>query len=75
MYPIKHFSLDDQVMKRVHDLFDRGGPIPLLHVQDIDIRRAQFLEGCLDGDVKGLRTVPRAIHLVGVFVLVSLKIG
>ena len=48
---------------------------PRWHVQDIDIRRAQFLEGCLDGDVKGLCIVPRAIHLVGVFVLASLKIG
>jgi hypothetical protein len=48
-YQIKHFSLDDQVMKSVHDFFDRGGPIPPVHVQDIDVRGAQFLEGCLDG--------------------------
>ena len=43
-YQINHFSLDDQVMKRVHDLLDRGGPVPPMHVQDIDIRGAQFLE-------------------------------
>ena len=36
-YQIKHFSLDDQVVKRVYDLLDRGGPIPPVHVQDIDI--------------------------------------
>jgi hypothetical protein len=48
---------------------------PPVHVQDIDIRRAQFLEGCLDGDLEGLCVVPRVIHLVGVFILASLKIG
>jgi hypothetical protein len=73
-YQIKHFSLDDQVMKRVHDLLDRGGPIPPVHVQDIDIRGAQFLQGCLDGDVEGLCVIPRVIHLVGVFILASLKV-
>ena len=51
-YQIKYFSLDDQIMKSVHDLLDRGGPIPPVHVHDIDIRGAQFLEGRLDGDVE-----------------------
>jgi hypothetical protein len=69
---IKHFSLDDQVMKRVHDLLDRGGPIPPVHVQDIDIRGAQFLEERLDGDVEGLCVIPAVIHVVGVFILASL---
>jgi hypothetical protein len=74
-YQIKHFSLDDQVMKSVHDLLDRGGPIPPVHVQDIDVRGAQFLEGCLNGDVEGLCMIPRVIHLVGVFILASLIVG
>ena len=59
-------------MKRVHDLLNRGGPIPPVHVQDIDIRGAQFLEGCLDRDVEGLCVIPGVIHLVGVFILASL---
>ena len=71
-YQIKHFSLGDQVMKRVHDLLNRGGPIPPVHVQDIDIRGAQFLEGCLDRYVEGLCVIPGVIHLVGVFILASL---
>jgi hypothetical protein len=62
-------------MKRVHDLFDRGGPIPPVHVQDINIRSAQFLEGCLDGDVEGLCVIPRVVHLVGVFILASLIVS
>jgi hypothetical protein len=74
-YQIEHFSLDDQVMKRVHDLLDRGGPIPPVHVQDIDIRGAQLLEGCLDGDVEGLCVIPGVIHLVGVFILASLIVA
>jgi hypothetical protein len=62
-------------MKRIHDLFDRGGPIPPVHVQDIDIRGAQFLEGCLDGDVEGLCMIPGVIHLVGDVILASLIVG
>jgi hypothetical protein len=75
-YQIKHFPLDDQITKCVHDLLDRGGPIPPVHVQFIDIRRPQFLEGCLDGDVEGLCVIPGVIHLVGVFILsVSEMVG
>ena len=59
-------------MKRVYDLLDRGGPVPPVHVQDIDIRGAQFLQGCLDGDVEGLCVIPGVIHLVDVFILASL---
>jgi hypothetical protein len=62
-------------MKSVHDLPDRGGPIPPMHVQDIDVRGAQFLERCLDGDVEGLCVIPGVIHLVGDFVLSPLEIG
>ena len=62
-------------MKRVHDLLDRGGPIPPVHVQDVNIRGAQFLEGCLDGDVEGLCVIPGVIHLVGDFVLPPLEVG
>jgi hypothetical protein len=74
-HQIKDFSLGNQVMKRVHDLLDRGGPIPPVHVEDIDIRGAEFLEGCLDGDVEGLCMIPGVVHLVGVFILASLKVG
>jgi hypothetical protein len=74
-YQIKHLPLDDQIMKRVHDLFDRGGPIPPVHVQDVDIRGAQLLEGCLDGDVEGLGVIPGVIHPVGDFVLSPLEVG
>ena len=62
-------------MKRVHDLLDRSGPIPPVHVQDIYIRRAQFLEGCLHGDVEGLCVIPGVIHFVGVFIFASLIVG
>ena len=74
-YQIKHFSLGDEVMKCVHDLLNRGGPIPPVHIQDIDIRRAQFLDGRLDRDVEGLCVIPGVIHLVGIFIFASLKVG
>ena len=74
-YQIEHFSLGDQVMKRVHDLLDRGGPIPPVHIQNVDVRGPQLLEGRLDGDVEGLCVIPGVIHLVGVLILAPLKVG
>ena len=62
-------------MKRVHYLFDRGGPIPPVHVQNVDIRGAELLKGCLDGDVERLCVIPGVIHLVSVFILASLKVA
>ena len=62
-------------MESVHDLFNRCGPIPPVHVQDVDIRGAQFLEGCLDGDMERLCVIPGVIHLVGDLILSSLEVG
>ena len=74
-YQIKHFSLGNHIMKRVHYLFDRGGPIPPVHVQNVDIRGAELLKGCLDGDVERLCVIPGVIHLVSVLILASLKVA
>jgi hypothetical protein len=46
-----------------------------VHVQDVNIRGAQFLEGCLYGDVEGLGVIPGVIHLVGDFVLAPLEVA
>ena len=50
-YQIEHFALHDQVMKRIHDLLNRGRPVPQVHVQDVDIRCTELLERCLNGEV------------------------
>jgi hypothetical protein len=50
-YQIEYFSLHNQIVKRVHDLLNGCGPIPPVHVQDVDVRRAQLLERGLYRDV------------------------
>jgi hypothetical protein len=36
-YQIEYFSLNDKIVKRVHDLFNGSGPIPPVHIQDVDV--------------------------------------
>ncbi len=62
-------------MKRVHDLLDRGGPIPPMYVQDVDVRRAKLLERCPYGDVQGFCIAPGVIHIMSDLILASLKVG
>lgn len=35
-----------------------------MDVQDVDVRRPELLQRCLDGDVEGLRTIPRVCGLL-----------
>ena len=74
-YQIEHFALRDQVMKGVHDLLNRGGPLPPVHVQDIDVRGTKFLEGCLYGDVEGLGVISGVVDFVSDLILASLVVG
>jgi len=62
-------------MECVHNLFDRGGPIPPMNIQDVDVRRAQFLQGCLDSNAETLCVVSRVVHLVSDIILASLEVG
>ena len=51
-------------MKRVDDLFDRGGIVPPVYVEEVDVRRAQLFERGFHGKVKRLGVVPRIVHHV-----------
>jgi hypothetical protein len=62
-------------MKRVHDLLDRGGPIPPVHIQDVDVRRTQLLEGRLNGQVQRFCVVSRVVHLVSDTILATFEVG
>ena len=74
-YQIEHFALCDKVMKGVHDLLNRGCPIPPVHIQDIDIRGTKLLEGCLDGEVEGLGVISGVVDLVSDLILAPLVVG
>ena len=54
----------DENVERVHDFFDRGGVVPPVYVEKVDIRRTQLLERGFHGHVKGLGVVPRIVHQV-----------
>jgi len=62
-------------MECIHDLFDRGGPIPPMNIQDVEIRRAQVLQGCLDGNAETLCVISGVVHLVSYTILSSLEVG
>ena len=39
-------------VERVHDLFDGGGVVPPVHVENVDIGRAKLLERSFHGEVE-----------------------
>jgi len=49
--------------------------IPPMYVEDVDIRGAQFLEGCLDRDVKGPYVISGVVHPVSESILSPLEVG
>ncbi len=57
-------ALLNENVERVHDLFNGGGVVPALHVENVDLGRAQLFERGFHGDVKGLGAVPRIVHHV-----------
>ena len=46
-----------------------------MNIQDVDVRGAQFLQGCLDRDAETLCVVSSVVHLVSDIILASLKVG
>lgn len=47
----------DEGVEAVHDLFDGGGEVPEVQVEEVDIRRLQVVEGFLDGEGEGFEGV------------------
>jgi hypothetical protein len=39
-YQVEELALDDENVKSVHDFFYRGGVLPEMHVEDVNVRRA-----------------------------------
>ena len=51
-YEVEDLALLDENVKRVDNLFDRGGVVPPVYVEKVNIRRAQLFERGLDREVK-----------------------
>jgi len=43
-YEVENFALLNENVESIHDLFDRGGVVPPMHVKEVDIARAQLFE-------------------------------
>ena len=61
-YQVENLPLLNENAERVNDLLDRGGVVPPVHVENVDIRRAQHFERSIHGHVKGLAVVRRIVH-------------
>ena len=64
-YQIQDFALHDQVIQAVHDLLHATGVVPPVDVEDVDVVRAELLEGVVDGVVHRLEVVADVAALDG----------
>ena len=46
-----------------------------MNIQDVDVRRAQFLQGCLDGNAETLCVISGVVDLVSDIILSSLEVS
>ena len=66
-YPeVEDLALFDEDVKRVHDLADRGGVIPPVDVEDVDVVSLEFLERLMDAHEERFLGVAQ---VVGAFAL------
>ena len=49
-------------MQAVHDLFDGCMQVPVVEVQDVDIRRPQLLKARLNAELEILEVVTNVVH-------------
>jgi hypothetical protein len=63
--------LKNEGVQRIHDLLDRGAPVPPVHVENIYVRCAKLLKRRIYGYTKRFSIVPPIIDLVGDMVLAS----
>ena len=63
-YQVKHFSLLNEHVEAIHHFFDGGLPVPPVDVENIDIRRPEVLQACLQAEMHRLEIVPRVHHLL-----------
>ena len=63
-YQVEHLSLLNERVKAVHHLFDASLPIPPVDIEDVDVRRPQFLQARFDTHVHRFHAVSRVQHLL-----------
>lgn len=56
-YEVQNFTLDDQVVKAIHNLLDRSGPVPPMHVKDVDVTCPELSQAGFNASDQRLRAV------------------
>jgi hypothetical protein len=74
-HQVEHLARGNEVMQRVHDLFDGRAPVPPVHVKDVDVRRAQLRERRLKGDAQRLGRVATVVDLLSNLSVVLLEVS
>jgi hypothetical protein len=62
---VEHLARDDEVVEPVHHFFDRGGEVPPVHVQQVDVAGLQLDETVLDGGAHAFQGVADVVGLEG----------
>ena len=62
---VEHLAADDEVVQRLHDLGDRGGKVPPVDVEQVDVGRAEFPQARFEGDAQALGGVAEVVGLDG----------
>lgn len=73
-YEVQDLPLRNKVMETVHYLLNGGIEVPPVHVKDINVIRAQFLQARVDGNVHGLEVVPDVVCFDPDVVLTAFKV-
>ncbi len=61
---VQHLALGYEMVETLHDLFDTGGEVPVVHVQDIDVRGLELLERCLNTESERFGVVGAEVGLL-----------
>lgn len=73
-YQIQDFPGSDEIVQAVHHFFDRGTPVPPVHVEDVDVRRAQLHQASLDAEVHAFEIIASEVSFDLDIVVTALKI-
>ena len=71
---VEHLALRDEVVQAVHHLLDAASVVPPVHVENVDVVRAQLLQRIFNRDVHRLEVVARVVRLLRDVILSTLVV-
>ena len=60
-YQIQDLARNDEIVQPIHDLLHRSVQVPVVQVQDVDVRRLQFLKTGLNTELEILEVVTNVV--------------